>query len=168
MVIWFTGLSGAGKTTLARGLAHVLQGQGHRIELLDGDVARAKRPQTGFGRQDRLEHLRLMAQEAALLEKQGAIVIAAFITPYEEARQFLRQTCVNYVEIWVDTSLSVCETRDVKGLYARARKGELAQFTGISDIFEEPVHCDIRLKTLGRSEEETLFELQEKLKRFFK
>ena len=167
MVIWFTGLSGAGKTTLAQALAGELRHQGYKVELLDGDIARAKKPQTGFGRQDRLAHLQLMAQEAALLERQGAIVLAAFITPYEEARHFLRQTCANYVEVWVDTTLSVCEQRDVKGLYARARKGELTQFTGISDVFEEPLHCDIRLKTLGQSEEETLRELQEKLKRFF-
>jgi len=167
MVIWFTGLSGAGKTTLAQGLARALRSQGLKVELLDGDIARAKKPQTGFGREDRLEHLRLMAQEAALLEKQGAIVLAAFITPYEEARQFLRKTCGRYVEVWVDTSLSVCEERDVKGLYARARRGELTQFTGISDVFEEPLTCDIRLKTLGQSESETLRELQEKLQSFF-
>ena len=166
-VIWFIGLSGAGKTTLAQGLAQGLRAQGCRVEMLDGDIARAKRPQTGFGRQDRLEHLRQMAQEAALLEKQGAIVIAAFITPYEEARHFLRKTCGRYVEVWVDTSLGVCEKRDVKGLYARARRGEITQFTGISDVFEEPLECDIRLRTQGQSEQETLLELQEKLQRFF-
>jgi adenylylsulfate kinase len=163
MVIWLIGYSGAGKTTLAQRLADALQNDGRRVEILDGDVVRASTQRMGFSREARLSHLQTMAAEAARLERAGAVVIGAFITPYEEARRFLRQTCQSYVEVWVDTSLAACEARDVKGLYAKARRGEISHFTGISDVFEEPARADIRLSTANRSVEECLAELQLKL-----
>lgn len=163
VVIWLLGLSGAGKTTLAQRLAHHFATQGTKATLLDGDVVRAKKPMAGFARADRLEHLKAVAHEASQLEKSGHVVLGAFITPYEEARSFLRQTCQNYIEVWVDTTLEDCERRDVKGLYGKARRGEIAHFTGISDIFEQPLHADIHLKTANHSVEETFQELLGKL-----
>lgn len=166
LVLWFIGLSGAGKSTLAQALAQQYSQAGYKVELLDGDTVRAKNPGLGFGREQRLAHLKAVAHQAAELEAKGSIVIGAFITPYESARDYLRTTCHRYVEVWVDTELGECERRDVKGLYAKARRGELKQFTGISDIFEEPVACDIRLKTKGKSVDESLKELTQALARF--
>lgn len=166
LVLWFIGLSGAGKSTLAQALAEQYSQAGYKVELLDGDAVRAKNPGLGFGREQRLAHLKVVAQQAAELESKGSIVIGAFITPYESARNYLRTTCARYVEVWVDTELGECERRDVKGLYAKARRGELTQFTGISDVFEEPITCDIRLKTKGKSVEESLKELTQSLARF--
>ncbi len=163
IVVWFIGFSGAGKTTLALRLSNHFVAQGIKVAVLDGDVVRAKKPKTGFGRAERIEHLRNVAQEAARLQKTNTVVLGAFITPYEEARSFLRTSCQNYIEIWVDTSLEDCEQRDVKGLYGKARRGEIAHFTGISDIFEEPLQSDIRVETAGRSVEETLQEILDKL-----
>lgn len=163
VVIWLLGLSGAGKTTLAQRLALHYGSQGIKTTLLDGDVVRARKPQAGFARADRLEHLKAVALEASQLEKSGDVVLGAFITPYEEARSFLRQTCQNYIEVWVDTALEDCERRDVKGLYGKARRGEIAHFTGVSDVFERPTRVDIHLKTADRSVEETVQELVERL-----
>ena len=162
-VIWLIGYSGAGKTTLAQGLAESLRSSGTSVEVLDGDVVRGQKKRTDFSREARLEHLRSMALEAAQFEKSGSVVIGAFITPYEEARRFLRQSCQHYIEVWVDTSLADCEKRDVKGLYGKARRGDISHFTGISDIFDEPKDADIRLSTSDRTVQETLAELTQKL-----
>jgi adenylylsulfate kinase len=162
-VIWLIGYSGAGKTTLAERLADTLRSAGTIVEVLDGDVARNRKKQTDFSREARLKHLRTMALEAAELELAGKVVVGAFITPYEEARSFLRRACQRYIEVWVDTTLADCEKRDPKGLYGKARRGEIAHFTGISDAFEEPREADIRLTTAGRTVEDTLAELTQKL-----
>lgn len=146
-VFWFTGLSGAGKTTLALKLFQSLLSKGYPVELLDGDVIRNKKPAIGFSKSARLEHLENAAKIAAELENQGITVIASFITPYEEARNDIRKRIRNYIEIHVETPLSVCESRDPKGLYKRARTGEIQNFTGISDPFDRPEHSEIRLDT---------------------
>lgn len=161
-VIWFTGLSGSGKTTLATLLADHLRP--HRgVELLDGDVVRRALGQTGFRREDRLAHLAAMALRAAELEAQGVLVIGSFITPYEEARQSLRTTCRRYLEVWTDSPLACCETRDAKGLYAKARRGEIRHFTGIDDPFEVPQNFDIRLDTETSSVTESFQRLRNEL-----
>lgn len=162
-VIWFIGLSGSGKSTLSEALNTVLKEKGYFTEVLDGDVSRTIFKEAGFTRPERMKHLSAMTYIASLIERQETIVIGSFITPYEEARENLRKTCKNYIEVWVDTSLEVCEKRDVKGLYKKARKGEITSFTGISDPFEEPKHFDIRIKTEGKSVEQSLDELLKEL-----
>jgi adenylylsulfate kinase len=164
-VIWFTGLSGAGKSAIANLLNEELKSQGYTPESLDGDQVREILKDIGFGRQERLRHLHAMAFIASKLEHQGSIVIGSFITPYKEARDNLRKTCKNYIEVWVDTPLAECEKRDIKGLYKKARSGEIASFTGISDNFDIPDHYDIRIETVGKTERESLHDLMVELKK---
>lgn len=146
-VIWFTGLPSSGKSTLGEALAEQLRAAGLPVEQLDGDQVRAVFPSTGFSRSERNQHIRRMGFIASLLEKHGVWVIATFVSPYAESRDFVRKICKRFVEVHVATPLSVCELRDVKGLYARARLGEIQQFTGVSDSYETPEHPDLVLDT---------------------
>jgi adenylylsulfate kinase len=146
-VVWFTGLSGAGKSTVAEWVSNELRNRGLRVESLDGDAVRKIFPQTGFTRPEREEHIRRVGFLASKLEQNGVFVIASFVSPYAESRQFVRGLCRDFVEVYVSTPLEVCERRDVKGLYARARRGEIQHFTGIDDPFEPPVHPEITLDT---------------------
>ena len=137
-VVWFTGLSGAGKTTIAREVYERLRRLGARVELLDGDEIRSVFPNTGFSRSERDAHVRRVGFLASRLERHGVTVIASLVSPYRESRDFVRSLCERFVEIHVSTPLTECERRDPKGLYRRARAGEIAQFTGIDDPYERP------------------------------
>lgn len=158
-VIWFTGLSGAGKTTLAEKLAAYLKEKGEKCELLDGDTVRNIFPQTGFTKKERDEHVKRMGFLASMLERNGVTVLASFISPYRESRDFVRKMCGNFVEVYVSTSLEVCEKRDVKGLYKKARRGEIKSFTGIDDPYEAPLHPEITINTAEETVEESLEKL---------
>jgi adenylylsulfate kinase len=153
-VLWFTGLSGAGKTTLGRWLAGRLRAGGFGVEELDGDQVRELFPSTGFTRPERDVHIRRIGYMASRLEHHGVWVVASFVSPYTESREFVRRLCRQFLEIYLSTPLSVCEERDVKGLYARARRGELAHFTGIGDPYEPPSRPDLVLDTSTMSVEE--------------
>ena len=146
-VVWFTGLSGSGKSTLAERLGAVLVARGVDIEMLDGDQVRAAFPDTGFTKDERQAHIRRMGFLAGLLEKHGVVVLASFVSPYEESRQFARRQCRKFIEVYLSTSLAECERRDVKGLYARARRGEIARFTGITDPYEPPLNPELVMDT---------------------
>ena len=148
-VIWFTGLSGAGKSTIAGEVCERLQRDGTRVEYLDGDVIRSLLPATGFSRRDRDEHVKRVGFLASRLEHHGVVVVCALISPYAGARAYVRDLCQRFVEIHVATPLEECERRDVKGLYRRARRGEIANFTGIDDAYEPPVDPELRLDTRG-------------------
>ncbi len=165
-VVWFTGLSGSGKSTLADLLHDRLMKRGYRVERLDGDVVRSVFPQTGFTREDRNEHVRRVGFLASMLEKNGVIVISSFISPYKESRDFVRNLCNLFIEIHVSTSLEECERRDIKGLYAKARKGEITRFTGIDDPYEEPENPEVRVDTGGKSELESVQEVEKYLERY--
>jgi sulfate adenylyltransferase len=162
---YFTGLSGAGKSTLARALADRLKESipAHKINILDGDeVRRNISAGLGFSREDRSRNVRRIGYVASLLVRAGSIVICANIAPYEEDRAHNRaliERYGRYFEIYVDTPLQVCEERDVKGLYQRARAGEIPQFTGISDPFETPTTADLVLDTSKLTLEECLKQL---------
>lgn len=164
-VIWLTGLSGAGKSTLAQGLYDLYQSQGKRVEYLDGDRIRALFPQTGFTKEARDEHIRRVGFLVSLLERHGVIVIAAFISPYLEARSDVRQMCRKFIEVYVETSLEECERRDPKGLYKKVRAGQITHFTGISDPYEPPQKPEIVIRTEGASVDESLKELIKKVDR---
>lgn len=165
-VIWLLGLSGAGKSTLAQALLLKFQNEGRHVELLDGDVMRARTGANGYTRTERLKHLRSMADLAASLSQSGNIVIAAFITPYEEARTYLRHACPSSIVVWVATPIEECERRDTKGLYARARRGEIQNFTGLDDPFESPQDYDLKIETI-KAENETAEYLWKLLKERF-
>jgi adenylylsulfate kinase len=146
--IWFTGLSGAGKSTLATILVERLQAMGRRVELLDGDEVRKNLSSgLGFSKADRDANIRRIAFVAKLLSRNGVVAITAAISPYREIRDEARREIKNFVEIYVECPLEVCEQRDVKGLYKKARAGEIQQFTGISDPYEPPLHPEIVVHT---------------------
>jgi 3'(2'),5'-bisphosphate nucleotidase len=153
-VLWFTGLSGAGKTTIARIVAARLRAAGARVEELDGDAIREIFPATGFSRAERDAHIKRVGYLASRLQRHGVFAIASLVSPYRESRDFVRRLCDRFVEIHVATPLDECERRDVKGLYARARRGEIAQFTGLDDPYEPPESPELTIDTRGTSAEQ--------------
>ncbi len=158
--LWFTGLSGAGKSTVANIVVEELRTRGRKVELLDGDEVREHLSKgLGFSKEDRDINIRRIGWVASVLSRNGVISVTAAISPYRELRDEVRGWFDHFVEIHVATSLEDCETRDVKGLYARARSGEIPEFTGVSDPYEAPVHPEITLETAGRTPEESAGEI---------
>ncbi|WP_215409809.1 adenylyl-sulfate kinase [Janthinobacterium sp. JC611] len=148
--LWLTGLSGAGKTSIALALAQALKAQGRAATVLDGDQLRhGLNRDLGFTPEDRHENIRRAAEVARLMNEAGLIVIAALISPYRSDRAMAAQIigAPQFVEVYVSTPLEVCEARDVKGLYAKARAGQIAQFTGISAPYEAPLAPALTLDT---------------------
>lgn len=164
-VVWMTGLSGAGKSTIAHEVVARLRARGVAVEYLDGDVIRDVFPSTGFSREDRDAHIRRVGYLASRLEAHGVTVVCALVSPYRSSRDFVRGLCRRFVEVHVATSLAECERRDVKGLYARARKGEIANLTGIGDVYEAPERPEIQLATEGKAVEASSQELLDYLDR---
>jgi adenylylsulfate kinase len=155
-VLWFTGLSGSGKSTIAVRVHEELVKRGLDVEYIDGDALREVFPNTGFTRAEREEHLRRTGYMASRLAAHGVTVVASFVSPYRESRDFIRKLCPSFAEIYVATPLEECERRDVKGLYARARRGEVRNFTGIDDPYEVPEHPELTLDTRILSVEQSV------------
>jgi adenylyl-sulfate kinase len=152
LCIWLTGLSGAGKTTIAKALEAELASRGRRVYLLDGDEARKVLSRDlGFGPEDRLENLRRIGEAAQRMVREGTVVIVACISPFEAGRQAARARFerAQFIEVFVDTPLSVCEARDVKGLYQKARAGLIPEFTGISSPYETPTAPELVVTSDG-------------------
>ena len=150
--IWFTGLSGAGKTTIAKAMVAELAQSGVRVHLLDGDEVRKELSHDlGFAQEDRAENIRRISDVARLLVSDGLIVIVACISPFEAARQAARDCFApgQFVEVFVNTPLHVCETRDCKGLYKKARAGVIPEFTGVSSPYEPPLAADLIVESDG-------------------
>ena len=153
--IWLTGLSGAGKSTIAEGLITRLQGLGLKVELLDGDIVRTNLSQgLGFSREDRDINIRRIGFVAELLARNGVIVIVAAISPYRAAREDVKRRIRHFIEVHVDCPVEVLTARDTKGLYRRALAGEIGNFTGISDPYEPPENPAV----VVRSDRETVGE----------
>lgn len=149
-VLWFTGLSGSGKSTLAGATEQILFRQGRRTYLLDGDnVRHGLNSDLGFSAADRFENIRRIGEVAKLFVDAGLIVLTAFISPYRSQRQLVRQLLEpgEFIEIFVDSPLAVCEQRDPKGLYRRARRGEIASFTGLDAPYEVPERPELVVRS---------------------
>ena len=165
--LWFTGLSGAGKTTIAEIVEHELRERNRRVEVLDGDIVRTNLSKgLGFGRDDRNVNVLRIGFVANLLTRNGVAVIVSAISPYKEARDQVRRRIVDFVEVFVDAPLEVCAERDVKGLYQKAFAGEIPQFTGVSDPYEPPAAPDLVLKTDEETPKESARKVIEKLEFF--
>lgn len=155
--LWMTGLSGAGKTTIAKALEPVLRARGVRFERLDGDTVREGLTRDlGFSKEDRDKNIERVTFVAKLLSRNGVGVVASFISPYREARSKVRAETTNFIEVFVNAPLQVCADRDVKGMYAKAFKGEIANFTGVSDPYEAPENAEIVVHTDQESLDESV------------
>ncbi len=162
--LWFTGLSGAGKTTVAEIVERELRERGRRVEVLDGDIVRTNLSKgLGFSREDRNINVLRIGFVANLLTRNGVAVIVSAISPYKEARDQVRRRIVDFVEVFVDVPLEVAAERDVKGLYEKAFAGEIKGFTGVSDPYEPPVAPDLVLKTAEEEPHESARKVIEKL-----
>ncbi len=171
VTVWFTGLSGAGKTTISRAVEKELKSHGYKVEVLDGDVVRQNLTKgLGFSKEDRDENIRRVGFVANLLTRNQVIVLVSAISPYQEIREEVRQRIGNFVEVYVNAPLEVCEERDVKGLYRKARSGEIKNFTGIDDPYEPPQNPEVECRTDLESVEESVSKVLTKLQelRFFK
>lgn len=148
LTVWFTGLSGAGKTTITQAVYEKLWAKGLKVEVLDGDVMRHQLSKDlGFSKEDRDENIRRIGFIARLLNRNGVIVLVSAISPYRAIREEVRRTVGNFLEVYVNAPLNVCEERDPKGHYRRARTGELAHFTGVTDPYEDPLEPEVECRT---------------------
>lgn len=159
--LWFTGLSGSGKTTIADVVVKEFESRDVPVEVLDGDVVREHLSKgLGFSKEDRDTNIRRIAFVADLVSKHGTPVITAAISPYREIRDEARALMNGrFVEVFIATSLEECERRDIKGLYAKARSGEIKEFTGVSDPYEAPLDPELSVETEGRSPEDSAREI---------
>lgn len=165
VTVWFTGLSGAGKTTIRMAVEKELRDRGLAVEVLDGDIVRQHLTKgLGFSKEDRDENIRRIGFVAHLLSRNGVIVLVSAISPYRNVRDEMRDRIGDFVEVYVNAPLSVCEERDVKGLYKKARAGEIKQFTGIDDPYEAPLNPEVECRT----DQETLEESAAKVLNFLK
>ena len=165
-VVWMTGLSGSGKSTIAIGLERRLHGEGIFTQVLDGDNVRTGiNNNLGFSEADRTENIRRIAEVAKLFAGSGVVTICCFVSPTLAIREQAKAIigAEDFIEVFVDTPLEECERRDVKGLYAKARAGEVKAFTGISAPFEAPERPDVRLETTGQALEATIDDLYDHL-----
>jgi len=162
--VWFTGLPCSGKSTLAQMLKDELVKRGFKVEVLDGDVVRQHISRgLGYSKEDRDENIRRIYHVAYLLQRNGIVVITAAISPYREIRQEARELLKDFVEVYVKCPVEVCMKRDVKGMYKKALKGEIKNFTGIDDPYEEPLNPEVVCETDKETPEESLQKILRKL-----
>lgn len=166
VILWFTGLSGAGKSTLAHALEEELHQRGCRTFVLDGDnVRHGLCSDLGFNNEDRKENIRRIGEMSKLMIESGVIVLSAFISPFREDRKKVRSLFPHgeFIEVHCDCSLEVCESRDPKGIYQKARKGEIAHFTGISSPYEKPDNPEVTIKTDNQPLDESVQQITDYL-----
>jgi adenylylsulfate kinase len=165
VAVWFTGFSGAGKSTIAEALTDKLKSYGCQLEVLDGDEIRENLTKDlGFSKEDRDTNIRRIGFVAKLLVRNGVIVLVPVISPYRSIREEMRAKIKDFVEVFVNAPLSVCEERDVKGLYKKVRAGEIKQFTGIDDPYEPPNNPEVECRTDIEELDESVAKIFNKLK----
>jgi adenylylsulfate kinase len=165
VAVWFTGFSGAGKSTIANALIDKLKAEGHNPEVLDGDEIREHLTKgLGFSKEDRDTNIRRIGFVAKLLVRNGALVLVPVISPYRAIREEMRAQIGNFIEVFVNAPIEVCEQRDVKGLYKKVRAGELKQFTGIDDPYEPPLDPEVECRTDLEELSESVDKIFNKLK----
>ena len=163
-VIWLTGLSGAGKTTIGRALTQHLTSQGLKAEFLDGDDLRSTiSSELGFSKQDREMHARRVAYISHLLSRNGVIAIVALISPYRSFRQYARNLVETFIEVWINCSLETCIKRDPKGLYRKAIEGMVSDMTGLQSPYEQPINPEVRINTDIETPQESVIRIVEYL-----
>ncbi len=150
-VLWFTGLSGSGKSTISEKVFEIINGLGYEVEHLDGDVIRDIFPKTGFTEAERNAHIKRVGYIASRMQAHNIFVIGSFVSPYKEGRDFVRNLCNDFTEVYISTPYEECERRDVKGLYAKAKAGEIKHFTGLEDPFEAPENPELTIDTTNIS-----------------
>jgi len=161
---WFTGLPCSGKTTIADKVAEILRERGHRVERLDGDIVRKElTSDLGFSKEDRDENIKRVTFVAKLLTRNGVAVLATFVSPYRERREKTRKEIGDFVEIYTRCPVEVCMQRDIKGMYVKALAGEIKDFTGVDDPYEEPENPELVLDTEKESVEESVQKVLYKL-----
>ncbi len=164
VTVWFTGLPCCGKTTVANRVAEILRSGGYRVERLDGDIVRKSlTSDLGFSREDRDENIKRVTFVAKLLTRNGVIVLATFVSPYRERRRKTREEIGEFVEVYVRCPIEVCMERDVKGMYRRALAGEVKNFTGVDDPYEEPKDPELTLDTDRETVDESVRKVLDKL-----
>ena len=164
VTIWFTGLSGAGKSTIARILEKRLKAAGRKVEILDGDVVRTNLSKgLGFSKEDRDTNIKRIGFVCHLLTRNDVIAISAAISPYREVRDYNRSLIGNFVEVYTKCALDECAKRDVKGLYQKAMRGEIKGFTGVDDPYEEPLHAEVVCETDKETAEQSAEKVWQKL-----
>jgi adenylylsulfate kinase len=164
LTLWFTGLSGAGKTTISQIVAEKLQLSGYKVEILDGDIVRENLSKgLGFSKEDRDTNIRRIGFVAHLLTRNGVIVVVSAISPYRDVREEIKQKIGNFIEVFVNPPLAVCEQRDTKGLYKKVREGKISHFTGIDDPYEPPLNPDVECHTETESIPESVDKVLAKL-----
>ena len=157
VTVWFTGLPCCGKTTIANRVAKILREDRYKIERLDGDIVRKNLScDLGFTKQDRNENIKRVTFVAKLLTRNGVIVLATFVSPYIERRQKTREEIIDFIEVYVKAPIEVCMERDVKGMYQKALAGEIKNFTGVDDPYEEPLDPELVLYTDKETIEESV------------
>ncbi len=167
VTLWFTGLPCSGKSAVADLVAKILKERGCRVERLDGDIVRQSLTRDlGFSKADRDENIRRVTFVSKLLTRNGVFVLTSFISPYREIRAEARREIGHFIEVYTKCSLEACIQRDVKGMYQKAMRGEIKEFTGVSDPYEEPLNPEILLETDKQTLEESSAAVLDKLKEF--
>jgi adenylylsulfate kinase len=167
VTLWFTGLSGSGKTTIAKAVERELRTRHCNVEMLDGDIVRTNLSKgLGFNKEDRDINVRRIGFVANLLSRNGVVAITAAISPYRAIRDEIREMTENFMEVYVNAPLEICESRDTKGLYALARAGKIKNFTGIDDPYEKPLNPEVVCYTSTESIEESVGKVIAELERY--
>jgi len=165
-VVWLTGLARSGKSAIGEELANQLRDKGLKVEHLDGHSVRNLFPQTGFSREEVNQHIERVGYLAGKLESQGVFVVASFLSPYKESREFVKKNCKNFVEVYISTPVEICEEKDNKGIYKKAKSGQVENFPGVNIEYEKPQNPSLDIDTTNISNTEAATKIFNHIKKY--